>query len=47
MSGEKWFSSDFNKGISQLYKNSSVEAFVDTDEYYTDPRKEYDERHFQ
>ena len=43
MSGEEWFSTDFNKGISQLYKNSWVQSFVDADEYYTDLRKEVEQ----
>jgi phosphatidylserine/phosphatidylglycerophosphate/cardiolipin synthase-like enzyme len=43
MSGEEWFSSDFSKGISQVYKNSSVQSFVDADEYYTDLRNEVEQ----
>lgn len=40
MSGEEWFSTDYDKGVSNLLKNSRVEAFVDADEYYADLRKE-------
>src|SRR5688572_25318074 len=43
MSGEEWFSNDFAKGISPVYKNSWVEAFVDADEYFTDLRKEVEQ----
>jgi phosphatidylserine/phosphatidylglycerophosphate/cardiolipin synthase-like enzyme len=40
MTGEEWFSTDLAKGLSQLYNNSHVQAFVDAEEYYTDLRKE-------
>lgn len=43
MSGEAWFSTNFNKGISPLYKNSSVQSFVDADEYYADLRQEVEQ----
>src|SRR5215469_6001921 len=43
MSGEEWFSTDFNKGISSLCKNSWVQSFVDADEYYTDLRQEVEQ----
>src|SRR5688572_2425213 len=43
MSGDEWFSSDVDKGISQIFKSSWVEAFVDADEYYTDLRKEVEQ----
>ncbi len=39
-SGDGWFSSDNKKGISQLYKNSDITAFVDAEEYYADLRTE-------
>ena len=40
MTGEEWFSTDLAKGLSRLYNNSHVQAFVDAEEYYTDLRKE-------
>ena len=43
MSGEEWFSTDFGKGISPLFKNSWAQSFVDADEYYTDLRKEVEQ----
>jgi phosphatidylserine/phosphatidylglycerophosphate/cardiolipin synthase-like enzyme len=43
MSGEEWFSNEFNKGMSQVFKNSWVEGFVDADEYFTDLRKEVEQ----
>lgn len=43
MSGEEWFSTDFSKGISPIFKNSSVQSFVDADEYYADLRSEVEQ----
>ncbi len=40
MSGEDWFSTDADKGVSPIYKNASVKAFVNADEYYADLRAE-------
>jgi phosphatidylserine/phosphatidylglycerophosphate/cardiolipin synthase-like enzyme len=40
MSGEEWFTNEFNKGASQVFKNSDIQSFIDADEYYTDLRKE-------
>ena len=38
--GDTWFSTEFGKGVSQLYKNSDITAFVDAEEYYADLRAE-------
>ncbi len=40
MSGEEWFITNPANGLSQVYKDSHVETFVDAEEYYTDLRKE-------
>ena len=42
MSGEEWFATDLAKGLSRVYNNSSVQIFVDAEEYYADLRKEVD-----
>src|ERR1700687_5547006 len=40
VSGENWFTSDYNKGIGPVFKNSDVSSFVDAEEYYADLRAE-------
>lgn len=40
MTGLEWFSGDLAKGLSRVYNNSHVEAFVDAEEYYADLRNE-------
>lgn len=40
MTGLEWFSTDLAKGLSRLYSNSNVEAFIDAEEYYADLRRE-------
>jgi phosphatidylserine/phosphatidylglycerophosphate/cardiolipin synthase-like enzyme len=40
MTGNEWFSTDLIKGLSRIYNNSHVQAFVDAEEYYVDLRKE-------
>jgi len=38
VTGQDWFSTELDKGLSRVYNNSHVQAFVDAEEYYSDLR---------
>jgi phosphatidylserine/phosphatidylglycerophosphate/cardiolipin synthase-like enzyme len=38
--GAEWFSTALEKGLSPVFKDSDIEAFVDAEEYYADLRSE-------
>jgi phosphatidylserine/phosphatidylglycerophosphate/cardiolipin synthase-like enzyme len=40
VSGEAWFSTDLEKGLSRVHNNSTAQAFVDAEEYFVDLRTE-------
>ena len=40
MDGEEWFSTEYGKGLSRVFSDSTVTTFVDAEEYYAELRRE-------